>query len=229
MVNYQVIIPAAGQGKRMNAGKNKQFIELQSIPVIIHTLRVFEQDPMCSGIILVINKDEQLIFEEMLQTYSIQKVVSLIQGGSERQYSVYNGLLAAKNTDIVLVHDGARPFLKQEHVHELVSVAAEKGAAVLAVPVKDTIKRASSDLYVEETVERSSLWAIQTPQAFHVSILQEAHELARKEDFLGTDEASLVERIPKQVYIVRGDYLNIKLTTPDDLIFAEAILQNWIS
>lgn len=229
MVNYQVIIPAAGQGKRMNAGKNKQFIELQSIPVIVHTLRVFEQDPMCSGIILVINKDEQLIFEELLQTYRIQKVVSLVQGGSERQYSVYNGLLAAKNTDIVLVHDGARPFLKQEHVHELVSVAAEKGAAVLAVPVKDTIKRASSDFYVEETVERSSLWAIQTPQAFHVSILQEAHELAKKEDFLGTDEASLVERIPKQVYIVRGDYLNIKLTTPDDLIFAEAILQNWTS
>jgi 2-C-methyl-D-erythritol 4-phosphate cytidylyltransferase len=229
VVNYQVIIPAAGQGKRMNAGKNKQFIELQSTPVIVHTLRVFEQDPMCSGIILVINKDEQLIFEELLQTYRIQKVVSLVQGGSERQYSVYNGLLAAKNTDIVLVHDGARPFLKQEHVHELVSVAADKGAAVLAVPVKDTIKRASSDLYVEETVERSSLWAIQTPQAFHVSILQEAHELARKEDFLGTDEASLVERIPKQVYIVRGDYLNIKLTTPDDLIFAEAILQNWTS
>lgn len=228
-MNYQVVIPAAGQGKRMNAGKNKQFIELHSIPVIIHTLRVFEQDPMCSGILLVINKDEKLIFEELLQTYNIQKVVSLVQGGSERQYSVYNGLQEVKKTDIVLVHDGARPFLKKEHVRELVKVAADKGAAVLAVPVKDTIKRASNDLYVEETVERSSLWAIQTPQAFHVSILQEAHELARKEDFLGTDEASLVERIPKQVYIVKGDYLNIKLTTPDDLIFAEAILQNWTS
>ncbi len=213
----------------MNAGKNKQFIELHQKPVIIHTLRVFEQDPMCSGIILVINKDEQLIFEELLHTYNIQKVISLVQGGSERQYSVYNGLQEVKKTDIVLVHDGARPFLKKEHVHELVNVAAEKGAAVLAVPVKDTIKRASSDLYVEETVERSSLWAIQTPQAFHVSILQEAHELARKEGFLGTDEASLVERIPKQVYIVKGDYLNLKLTTPDDLVFAEAILQNWTS
>ena len=226
-MNYQVVIPAAGQGKRMNAGKNKQFIELKSIPVIIHTLRVFEHDPKCSGIILVINKDEQPIFEEMIQTYKIKKVVSLIQGGSERQYSVYNGLQAVKATDIVLVHDGARPFLKQKHVHELVNVAAEKGAAVLAVPVKDTIKRASRELYVEETVERSSLWAIQTPQAFHVSLLQEAHELAKKENFLGTDEASLVERIPKQVYIVNGDYLNIKLTTPDDLVFAEAILQNW--
>ncbi|MEH7235980.1 2-C-methyl-D-erythritol 4-phosphate cytidylyltransferase [Bacillus sp. JJ1562] len=228
-MNYQVVIPAAGQGKRMNAGKNKQFIELKSIPVIIHTLRVFDHDPMCSGIILVINKDEQPIFEELIQTYHIEKVVSYIQGGSERQYSVYNGLQAVKDTEIVLVHDGARPFLKQKHVHELVSVATEKGAAVLAVPVKDTIKRASRNLYVEETVERSSLWAIQTPQAFHVSTLQEAHELAKKEDFLGTDEASLVERIPKQVYIVKGDYLNMKLTTPDDLIFAEAILQNWTS
>ncbi|MEH7383213.1 2-C-methyl-D-erythritol 4-phosphate cytidylyltransferase [Bacillus sp. JJ1533] len=226
-MNYQVVIPAAGQGKRMNAGKNKQFIELKAIPVIIHTLRVFEHDPMCSGIILVINKDEQSIFEELIQTHHIKKVVSLVQGGSERQYSVYNGLQAVKDTDIVLVHDGARPFLKQTHVHELVNVATEKGAAVLAVPVKDTIKRASRDLYVEETVERSSLWAIQTPQAFHVSILQEAHEMAKKEDFLGTDEASLVERIPKQVYIVKGDYLNMKLTTPDDLVFAEAILQNW--
>ncbi|THE12164.1 2-C-methyl-D-erythritol 4-phosphate cytidylyltransferase [Bacillus timonensis] len=228
-MNYQVVIPAAGQGKRMNAGKNKQFIELRSIPVIIHTLRVFEQDPMCKGIILVINMDEQPTFDELIRTYNVQKVVSFVQGGSERQYSVYNGLQAVKNTDIVLVHDGARPFLKQEHVHKLVNVAAEKGAAVLAVPVKDTIKRASRDLYVEETVERSSLWAIQTPQAFHVSILQEAHEMAQKEGFLGTDEASLVERIPKQVYIVKGDYLNIKLTTPDDLVFAEAILQNWTS
>ncbi|MEH7386586.1 2-C-methyl-D-erythritol 4-phosphate cytidylyltransferase [Bacillus sp. JJ1521] len=226
-MNYQVVIPAAGSGKRMNAGKNKQFIELKSIPVIIHTLRVFEHDPMCSGIILVVNKEEQSIFQELLQTHNIEKVVTFIQGGSERQYSVYNGLQAVKNTDIVLVHDGARPFLKQKHVHELVNIAAEKGAAVLAVPIKDTIKRASRDSYVEETVERSSLWAIQTPQAFHVSILQEAHELAKKEDYLGTDEASLVERIPKQVYIVKGDYLNIKLTTPDDLVFAEAILQNW--
>ncbi|MEH7223802.1 2-C-methyl-D-erythritol 4-phosphate cytidylyltransferase [Bacillus sp. JJ1566] len=226
-MDYQVVIPAAGQGKRMNAGKNKQFIELASIPVIIHTLRVFEHDPMCSGIILVINKDEQRIFEELVQTYHIKKGISFIQGGGERQYSVYNGLQAVKNTDIVLVHDGARPFLKRKHVHELVNVATKKGAAVLAVPVKDTIKRVSHDLYVEETVERSSLWAIQTPQAFHVSILQEAHKLAKKEAYLGTDEASLVERIPKQVYIVKGDYLNIKLTTPDDLVFAEAILQSW--
>ncbi|WP_449538455.1 2-C-methyl-D-erythritol 4-phosphate cytidylyltransferase [Ferdinandcohnia sp. Marseille-Q9671] len=226
-MNYQVVIPAAGQGKRMNAGKNKQFIELQTVPVIIHTLQVFERDPLCTGIVLVINKDEQLMFETLLETYSIKKVTSLVHGGSERQYSVYNGLMEVSHTDIVLVHDGARPFVKQELVHELVKAASNKGAAVLAVPVKDTIKRATDDLYVDETVERSSLWAIQTPQAFHVSVLKEAHDRARNENFLGTDEASLVERLSKQVYIVKGDYLNIKLTTPDDLVFAEAILQNW--
>jgi 2-C-methyl-D-erythritol 4-phosphate cytidylyltransferase len=228
-MNYQVVIPAAGSGKRMNAGKNKQFIKLQSIPVIIHTLKVFEQDHLCTGIILVINKDEQQEFESLLNEYQLQKVISLVHGGSERQHSVYNGLRKVTNTNIVLVHDGARPFLKIDLIHKLVMVAEEQGAAILAVPVKDTIKRASSDLHVNETVERSGLWAVQTPQAFHVSILKEAHELARQNDYLGTDEASLVERLPKNVAIVKGDYLNIKLTTQDDLLFAEAILQKWTS
>ncbi|MFT4415695.1 2-C-methyl-D-erythritol 4-phosphate cytidylyltransferase [Fredinandcohnia humi] len=228
-MNYQVVIPAAGQGKRMNAGKNKQFIKLQSIPVIIHTLRVFEKDPHCSGIILVINKDEQEEFEKLLATYNIQKVTSLVHGGSERQHSVYNGLQNVRNSEIVLVHDGARPFVKVEFIHKLVKAAVENGAAILAVPVKDTIKRASIDLHVNETVERSGLWAVQTPQAFHVSVLTAAHEQARREQYLGTDEASLVERLPRQVTIVEGDYLNIKLTTQDDLLFAEAILKNWKS
>ncbi|MFS0865314.1 2-C-methyl-D-erythritol 4-phosphate cytidylyltransferase [Fredinandcohnia sp. 179-A 10B2 NHS] len=226
-MNYQVVIPAAGSGKRMNAGKNKQFIKLQSIPVIIHTLKVFEQDHLCTGIILVINKDEQQEFESLLNEYQLQKVIALVHGGSERQHSVYNGLQEVTNATIVLVHDGARPFLKIDLIHKLVNAAEAQGAAILAVPVKDTIKRASSDLIVNETVERSGLWAVQTPQAFHVSILKEAHELARQNDYLGTDEASLVERIPKNVTIVEGDYLNIKLTTQDDLLFAEAILQKW--
>ncbi|MCH1626108.1 2-C-methyl-D-erythritol 4-phosphate cytidylyltransferase [Fredinandcohnia quinoae] len=226
-MNYQVVIPAAGQGKRMNAGKNKQFIKLQSKPVIVHTLKIFEEDPHCNGIILVINKDEQIEFEDLVKSYKIQKVISIVQGGSERQHSVYNGLKKVTDSEIVLVHDGARPFVKTTLIHELVQTAMETGAAVLAVPVKDTIKRASANLIVNETVERSGLWAIQTPQAFHVSILQHAHELALRDDYLGTDDASLVERIPKQVAIVEGEYTNIKLTTPDDLLFAEAILQRW--
>jgi 2-C-methyl-D-erythritol 4-phosphate cytidylyltransferase len=224
-MKYQVVIPAAGQGKRMKAGQNKQFITLQSKPIIIHTLEVFENDPLCIGIIIVINKNEQMIFEKLLSEYHIKKVKALIHGGTERQHSVYNGVNSISEGDVVLVHDGARPFIRQEIVHLLVQKANTHGAAIVAVPVKDTVKRVSSKLTVEETVERSNLWAVQTPQAFRMSLLLKAHENAIKEGFLGTDDASLVERLGENVYIVEGDYMNIKLTTPDDLLFAEAILQ----
>jgi 2-C-methyl-D-erythritol 4-phosphate cytidylyltransferase len=224
---YQVVVPAAGQGKRMQAGKNKQFIELDSKPVIIHTLMVFEQDKACTGVILVINENERTIFEELIVKYSIHKVSSIVSGGLERQHSVYNGLLAIAGVEIVLVHDGARPFVKQQLLSKLVSKAYESGAAIAAVPVKDTIKKATSVNKVVETVERSSLWAVQTPQAFRVSVLKQAHEKAIEDEFLGTDEASLVERMDHEVIIVESDYQNIKLTTPEDLIFAEAILQKW--
>jgi 2-C-methyl-D-erythritol 4-phosphate cytidylyltransferase len=227
-MSYQVVIPAAGQGKRMKAGKNKQFIELRDQPVIVHTLKVFERDEWCEGIILVINEAEREQFNEILKRFAIKKVISMVSGGTERQHSVYNGLKEIKNSDIVLIHDGARPFITVEKIHELVQAAKEHGAAVVAVPVKDTIKRVF-DGYVHETVERSSLWAVQTPQAFHVSLVLEAHERASLERYIGTDDASLVERIGKQVKIIEGDYRNIKLTTPDDLLFAQAILSSWSS
>jgi 2-C-methyl-D-erythritol 4-phosphate cytidylyltransferase len=223
-MNYHVVIPAAGQGKRMKAGKNKQFIQLRDIPVIVHTLRVFEQDSWCEEIILVVNKDEVDQFKKILASYHIQKVRSLVVGGAERQHSVYNGLQALKDTGIVLIHDGARPFVTTESIHRLVKVAHEEEAAVLGVRVKDTIKRVQ-DGYIVDTIERSSLWAIQTPQAFLVSLIKEAHEHAQKQSFLGTDDASLVEQMGKRITVVEGDYDNIKLTTPEDLWYAEAILQ----
>lgn len=225
-MGYQVIIPAAGMGKRMKAGMNKQFIQLQSIPVIIHTLSIFENDTLCDGIILVINPNEKNIFHQLIETYHIKKVLVMVHGGSERQESVYNGLQSVENTEIVLVHDGARPFVKTALIHQLVETAIEKGAATVAVPMKDTIKRVK-DYQVIETIDRSSLWAIQTPQAFHVSLLLHAHKQAIQDGFLGTDDASLVERSGHTVAIVVGDYRNIKLTTPDDLIFAKAILETW--
>lgn len=150
-------------------------------------------------------------------------MLSIVSGGAERQHSVYNGLKAVKESDFVLIHDGARPFITIEKIHELVKEANEHGAAVPAVPMKDTVKRVSQG-FVDETVERSSLWAIQTPQAFRVSLILEAHERARQEGYVGTDDASLVERIGKKVKVIEGNYRNIKLTTPDDLLFAEAIL-----
>ncbi|WP_226647368.1 2-C-methyl-D-erythritol 4-phosphate cytidylyltransferase [Mesobacillus subterraneus] len=222
---YQVIIPAAGQGKRMGAGKNKLLLTLEGVPILIHTLRVFEADAECTGIILAISPNDEQQFKSLLNEYGIHKVSSLVNGGKERQDSVYNGLKAVHSLDgIVLVHDAARPFIKMETIHKLVEAASKDGGAIVAVPVKDTIKKAM-DGTVAETVERSSLWAVQTPQAFRASVLLEAHNKAMREQFIGTDESSLVERIPHPVSIIEGDYDNIKLTTPEDLYFAEAILR----
>ncbi|MEK5520978.1 2-C-methyl-D-erythritol 4-phosphate cytidylyltransferase [Heyndrickxia sporothermodurans] len=221
-MDYQVIIPAAGQGKRMGAGKNKLLLELQEQPVILHTLNVFLHDQNCKGIILVIQPDDELMFKELLNP--MEEKIKTVYGGTERQFSVYNGLQAVKDTEIVLVHDGARPFIKLSIIHQLVNDAHMHGAAIAAVPVKDTIKKVTQN-QVMETVERSSLWQVQTPQAFRFSILFHAHQQAHLEKFLGTDESSLVERLGYPVNIVTGDYDNIKLTTPEDLYFAEAILK----
>lgn len=221
-MDYQVIIPAAGQGKRMGAGKNKLLLELQEQPVILHTLNVFLHDQNCKGIILVIQPDDELMFKELLNP--MEEKIKTVYGGTERQFSVYNGLQAVKDTEIVLVHDGARPFIKLSIIHQLVNDAHMHGAAIAAVPVKDTIKKVTQN-QVMETVERSSLWQVQTPQAFRFSILFHAHQQAHREKFLGTDESSLVERLGYPVNIVTGDYDNIKLTTPEDLYFAEAILK----
>ena len=228
-MKYQVVVLAAGQGKRMQAGKNKQFIELEDIPVIIRTLMVFEHDEFCAGITLVINQKELAIVEQLLFKYAIKKVTSIVFGGQERQQSVYNGIQVLKDAEIVLVHDGARPFVKNKLIKNLVAAASKSGAAIAAVPVKDTIKKATSSLTVEETVERSSLWAVQTPQAFRVALLLKAHDKAIAENYFGTDDASLVERLGLCVVIVEGDYQNIKLTTPEDLLFAQAILKSWIN
>ncbi|WP_339201211.1 2-C-methyl-D-erythritol 4-phosphate cytidylyltransferase [Peribacillus sp. FSL P2-0133] len=219
---YEVVIPAAGQGKRMKAGKNKLFIELSGIPIIVYTLRVFEEDPDCRGIILSINPAEKDYFSQLIAAYGLKKVKKLVMGGKERQQSVYNGLQHA-GEEIVLVHDGARPFINVGQISELTTAASLHGGAVIAVPVKDTIKKASNNKVVE-TVERSSLWAVQTPQAFRVSILKSAYEQAEADAFLGTDDASLLERINEQVVIIEGNYDNIKITTQEDLYFAEAIL-----
>ncbi|MCL9638030.1 2-C-methyl-D-erythritol 4-phosphate cytidylyltransferase [Bacillus zanthoxyli] len=222
-MKYEIIVLAAGQGKRMKAGRNKQFLTIQNVPLIIHTLKKFEQDPWCSGIVLVVNEKEVSIFEELLTEYPIQKVQSLTVGGDERQHSVYNGLKSLKQAQMVLIHDGARPFVQQNTIHELVEKAASDKAAVLAVPVKDTIKRVEQGTVIE-TVERSSLWAIQTPQAFLFDVVMDAHEKAKTNEYLGTDDASLVEKAGQKVSIVEGNYDNIKLTTPEDLLYAEAIL-----
>lgn len=221
---YTLIIPAAGQGKRMGAGKNKLFLQLDDAPIIVHTLRAFEKDEQCRQIILAINERERSYFEELLQTYHIQKNILFVQGGNERQDSVYNALMHVREIEYVLVHDGARPFVTKKMIKDVLQMAKEKGASICAVPVKDTIKKVMHDTVVE-TVERSELRAVQTPQGFHVPTLLEAHESAKQADFLGTDDASLVERLSKEVAVVEGSYYNIKVTTPEDLVIAESFLR----
>jgi 2-C-methyl-D-erythritol 4-phosphate cytidylyltransferase len=223
-VKYWTVIPAAGQGKRMNAGISKQWIELLGRPVLAHTLDVFEKDPACAGVILVGSKQELKQMQDFVQTFQYTKVRQIVPGGKERQQSVFEGIKTVpEDADLVLIHDAARPFITHDSIQQLVSKAADTGSAVLAVPVKDTVKRVAGD-QVEETIDRSSLWAVQTPQAFRLSVVKEAHEKAALEEYLGTDDASLVERIGQTVTIVMGDYHNIKLTTSDDLLYGQAIL-----
>ncbi|HZG71164.1 MAG TPA: 2-C-methyl-D-erythritol 4-phosphate cytidylyltransferase [Chondromyces sp.] len=222
-MGYKVVIPAAGQGKRMKANQNKLFLSLLGKPIIIHTLEVFESDPLCDGVVLAIHPDEEQTFVSLLNKYNIQKVNKLVYGGKERQHSVFNGLKTLDERGIVLVHDGARPFITEDIIHQLMEEAERIGAAIVAVPVKDTIKREKSGL-VAETVERSSLWSVQTPQAFRMPLLLQAHQKAENDGYLGTDDASLVERVGEPIQIVEGSYDNIKLTTPEDLYFAEAII-----
>jgi 2-C-methyl-D-erythritol 4-phosphate cytidylyltransferase len=221
---YQVIIPAAGQGKRMGAGKNKVLLELNNIPVLIHTLKVFDEDELCDGIILAVNPLDTAEFKSLINKYKVKKVLDLVPGGKERQDSIYNALKTVKNTGIILVHDAARPFILKEHIHRLLDTAQETGAAIIGVPAKDTMKTVGNHV-VMATVERSSLWAVQTPQAFRFSVLYKAYEHAEKEHFIGTDDSSLVERISHPVTMVEGDYDNIKLTTKEDLFFAQAIIK----
>ncbi|WP_054705022.1 2-C-methyl-D-erythritol 4-phosphate cytidylyltransferase [Bacillus sp. JCM 19041] len=223
-MDYKAIVLAAGQGKRMNAGFNKQLIKLNGTPLIIHSLRLFEADDECSEIILVVSANEREDMNKLVEDYKLKKVRKLVIGGVERQDSVYAGLSAINDKGIVLIHDGARPFVKRAVIQGLVDEAEKAGGAIAAVPVKDTIKRTAGG-FIEKTVERADLWAAQTPQGFQYDLILEAHRDAKAHGYTGTDDASLVERIGKPVSIVESDYLNLKLTTEEDLLFAETILQ----
>ena len=222
-MKYTVLLPAAGSGKRMGAGQNKLFLELRNIPILIHTLRVFDKDPSCDRIVLAVKKEEKVFIERLIKEYCIRKVSDIVEGGEERQHSVYAALKAVSSKGILLVHDAARPFIHQVVIQQLVEVANTTGAAVAAVRAKDTMKKVENGI-IQETVDRESLWIIQTPQAFSYTILEKAERLAEAEHFLGTDEAMLVERLGERVHIVESTYDNVKMTTTEDLLYGEAIL-----
>ncbi|WP_339060654.1 2-C-methyl-D-erythritol 4-phosphate cytidylyltransferase [Tepidibacillus marianensis] len=219
-----IVIPAAGRGKRMGKNMNKQFIPLDGKPILIHTLEKFTGIPWIDEIVVVSHANEIALVQQLLDQYQISKIKAIVPGGDERQDSIYNGL-SYLSTNYVMVHDGARPFIRQKHLEQLWQTVQTKEAAVLGVPVKDTIKIVDQKRLIQDTPDRKSLWAVQTPQAFRLSTLIHAYDMAKTDHFLGTDDASLVERLGIQVTIVEGDYHNIKITTPEDLIFAESILR----
>lgn len=227
-MNYQAVIVAAGQGSRMGSNQNKVLLPLHSEPVIIHTLRVFDQDPSCRKIVLVVQNAEYHTFRSLIETYGITKKIDFAPGGAERQESVYHGLLALEDSDpdsIVLIHDGARPFVTRRGIAETAKQAYEYGAALLAVPVKDTIKQVDGQGQVADTPDRKSLWAAQTPQAFRLSLILRAHRAKTNHPFGATDDASLVEHLDLPVKVVMGSYRNIKLTTPEDMVVAEKFFE----
>ena len=222
------LIPAAGMGKRMGAGVNKQYLLLNGKPIVAHTLSVFEDAPFVDDIYLVIPEEEiPYCREQVVERYGFAKVRSIVPGGAERQHSVLNGLRAMENArddDLVLIHDGVRPFVPIHVLERAGEVAGAHDGALVAVPAKDTIKIVADGI-IRDSPPRDSLWLAQTPQAFRYGVIRAAHEIADAEGFLGTDDAMLVERLGKDIHVVLGDYRNIKITTPEDLLLAEAFLK----
>ncbi|GFE62496.1 2-C-methyl-D-erythritol 4-phosphate cytidylyltransferase [Geobacter sp. AOG2] len=222
------LIPAAGMGKRMGASINKQYLHLAGMPIVARTISVFENAPFIDGIFLVTPADEiPYCREQVVEAHGFRKVVEIVPGGRERQNSVMNGLRAlrdrADDDDVVLIHDGVRPLISPELLRESIDVARVCDGALVAVPAKDTIKTVREGVVIG-TPDRDTLWQAQTPQAFRFGLIFAAHAAAEQEGFMGTDDASLIERRGGAVRIVRGDYRNIKITTPEDILLAEAFL-----
>lgn len=222
-MNTYAVIPAAGLGKRF--GAQKQFLELAGKPVLIHTLQAFEETPSVTGICIAVPQAEIDSVREMVAKYGIKKVVKVVAGGKERQDSVRLGFEALPPCDVVVVHDGVRPLVTQAIIERTIQGAETVGGCVAALPIKETTKRVNADRSISETVDRESLWSIQTPQAFQAALFKKAVEKSVKDGFLGTDEAMLVERLGEKVQVVEGSPYNIKVTVPEDLKIAEAFLK----
>jgi len=223
------IVPAAGAGVRFGGAVKKQFIALNGLPILSHTLRALAASRALSSIIVVVPPGEEFRGREALELAGIDLETEVVPGGQARQDSVYIGLQRAKaETDLVLIHDGVRPFVSREVVLATVEAAKEWGAAIAAVPVIDTIKRVDTDGFVVETLQREQLWSVQTPQVFRYALLMQAHRAIREPGVVATDDAALVERIGGMVKVVRGSYENIKITSEEDLPLAGLILRRWV-
>ena len=220
------VVPAGGRGARMGSRTPKQFLQFAGVPLLVHSLRVFEASQTIGEIILVVPEtDVTACQKELVPAFGFSKISRVISGGTRRQDSVWNGLQAVNGrTDIVVVHDAVRPFVTEAMVQAVVDRARIHGAALVGIPLRDTIKRVGPDGMIDATLDRQGLWAAQTPQAFNVELLREAHQCGQRDNVDVTDDAGLVERLGHPVSIVTGTADNVKMTRPEDLLIGEAIL-----
>lgn len=222
-----VVVAAAGTGSRMGGKIKKQFLLLNSKPVLYHSLHVFEETNLIDEVVLVAHPQElDYCKKEIVEKYRFRKVKAVVAGGATRQQSVWNGLKAVnENTYIVAIHDGARPLVTEALFLALLKEAREWGAAIPGVPVRDTVKMVDGDDFVVRTLDRSVIMGIQTPQAFNYEELVKAYQMALDEQFEASDDASLFERYIGRVKVVPGDYSNLKITTREDLVIAEGLMR----
>ena len=222
------IIAAAGSGRRMKSDKNKQFLLIDKIPVLARTLGVFSNSEFIDGIVITARKEDFESINNLIDEYKIEKIFKITEGGKTRQQSVFNALKEIPDNSYVLIHDGARPFVKEELISSLISTAYSFGAAVPGIIPKDTVCVVDENGQFKESMERSKLRNIQTPQVFASRLIKEAHKKAAVEGRQFTDDCSLYHFYGGQVRIIDGDENNIKITVPNDVSLAELILKNKI-
>ena len=223
---FSAVVLAAGSGKRMGISVAKQYLPLLGKPLMVYALDVFAKSPVDEIILVAAPGETEYCRRQIVEKYGIEKVARIVEGGQERYDSVYAGLQAVTGT-YVLIHDSARAFLTGEIVLRAMDAVIACGAAVVAMPVKDTIKEAGADGIVSGTPDRSRLWSVQTPQCFETKLVRNAYgKLMGQEEIHVTDDAMVVEQMTAHpVRLIEGSYENIKVTTPDDLLVGEAILR----
>jgi 2-C-methyl-D-erythritol 4-phosphate cytidylyltransferase len=219
------IVLAAGAGKRLKSAVSKPLIKIGNRAAIIYSLQVLSKHPDIDEIIVVVSASNQKLIRKTVESCFFKKIKNFVLGGNRRQDSVYNGLKAVSfKSDFILIHDAARPFIDNRLVTRVIQAAKRSGAAILGVPVKATIKRIKENGRVDKTLDRNNLWEIQTPQVFKKELILKAYKKFLKDNV--TDDAALIEKLGKVVKIVLGSYKNIKITTYDDLMFAQAICRS---
>jgi 2-C-methyl-D-erythritol 4-phosphate cytidylyltransferase len=222
------IIAAAGLGKRFGEGIKKQFMPLGGKPLLVYSIEGFEESELTKEIILVVPEDSiNYCQREVVERFRFKKITKIIPGGEERRHSVKSGFNSiSTETDVVVVHDGVRPFVTVSLINEVIKECLKSGGAIAAIPVTDTVKKSSDNNHIENTLSRETLWLAQTPQAFKYDLLKMAYEKTDINGFLCTDESSLVETLGTRIKLVQGSQINIKITTPEDLLFGELILKD---